>query len=363
VSDAGNFNSPPWQILKFDENGENPEVFISENLAWPQDILFIEDQNIVLISNLNTGNITKYDLYSGSYIDNFATGIGGPTRMKIGPDSLLYVLQWTGNGKVWRYQIDGTFVDEFTDVGVPQSIGIDWDSTGNLYVSSFTGDFVRKFDTSGTDMGLFVNTNLLGPTNIWFDSNDELLVADYNSTAIKRFDSSGVYLNDFITGLSNCEGVDFFPNGDILIGNGGTSSVKLFNSNGTYISDLITSGSGNLLTPNAIVIREIDSTAASVIDKVNVLNNNPELDQNYPNPFNPTTSIPFTLSKSSRISIDLFNILGQKIKTLVNDVYQAGSHTIKLDGNELAAGVYFYRMKVNDKSKNYVSTRRMLLLE
>ncbi len=53
VSDAGNFSSPPWKILKFDENGENPEVFIDTVLAWPQDILFLEDQKVVLISNLN----------------------------------------------------------------------------------------------------------------------------------------------------------------------------------------------------------------------------------------------------------------------------------------------------------------------
>ncbi len=44
VSDAGNFNNPPWQILKFDQNGEHPEVFIQQNLAWPQDILFSRSQ-------------------------------------------------------------------------------------------------------------------------------------------------------------------------------------------------------------------------------------------------------------------------------------------------------------------------------
>ena len=55
VSDAGNFSSPPWKILKFDENGENPETFINTNLAWPQDIVFLEEQQVVLISNLNTG--------------------------------------------------------------------------------------------------------------------------------------------------------------------------------------------------------------------------------------------------------------------------------------------------------------------
>lgn len=105
--------------------------------------------------------------------------------MKIGADSLLYVLQWSGNGKVRRYQLDGTYAGEFTSVGVPQSIGLDWDSNGNLYVSSYTGDNVRKFDPNGNDLGLFVTSNLAGPTNIWFDDNGDLLVSDYDGTAVK----------------------------------------------------------------------------------------------------------------------------------------------------------------------------------
>ncbi|HEY6625704.1 MAG TPA: hypothetical protein VIZ21_02000, partial [Ignavibacteriaceae bacterium] len=158
VSDAVNFSSPPWKILKFDENGENPEVFINDQLAWPQDILFLEDQQVVLISNLNSGRITKHSSLTGAFIEDFATGIAGPTRMKIGADSLLYVLQWSGNGKVRRYQLDGTFVDEFTSVGVTQSIGTDWDDDGNLYVSSYGGASVRKFDPNGNDLGIFINT-------------------------------------------------------------------------------------------------------------------------------------------------------------------------------------------------------------
>ena len=66
-----------------------------------------------LISNLNTGRITRYHTDSGMYIDNFATNIAGPTRMKIGADSLLYVLQWGTNGKVLRFELDGTFLGEF----------------------------------------------------------------------------------------------------------------------------------------------------------------------------------------------------------------------------------------------------------
>ena len=68
VSDAGNFNLPPWQILKFDVNGENGKVFIADHLAWPQDILFLEPDNVVLISNLNTGEILRFDASTGTYI-------------------------------------------------------------------------------------------------------------------------------------------------------------------------------------------------------------------------------------------------------------------------------------------------------
>ena len=323
VSDAAGFQNPPWKILKYDENGENPETFINTNLAWPQDIVFLEDQNVVLISNFTSGRITKYNSSTGAYIDNFATGIGGPTRMKIGADSLLYVLQWTGNGTVRRYELDGTFVDEFTSVSVPQSIGIDWDSSGNMYISSYNGKYVRKFDQNGNDLGLFATTNLAGPTNIWFNDNDDLLIIDYLGAAVKRFDTDGNYLNNFITGLGNAEGVGFFPNGNILIGNGATSSVKMFDSNGNYVEDFIPSGSGGLMTPNAVVIRE---TNVFSVDDNNLKSNSFILEQNYPNPFNPTTNIRFRIADRGFATLTVFNVLGNEIETLVNKELEKGEY-------------------------------------
>jgi sugar lactone lactonase YvrE len=261
VSDAGDVGNPPFQILKFDNNGSNPRVFIDQNLAWPQDILFLEDQSVVLISNLNSGNINRHEINSGRFIDSFATGIGGPTRMKIGSDGLLYVLQWTGNGRVRRYELDGTFVDQFTDTGVEQSIGLDWDSEGNLYVSSYNNGangFVRKFDPSGKDMGLLINTGLQGPTNIWFDDSGKLMINDWTAGSIFRYDLSTSSLATVVNGLSRPEGVAILEDGSYLIGNGGTGAVKLFNSNNSFIEDFISSGSGALQTPNAVVIREVN---------------------------------------------------------------------------------------------------------
>ena len=307
VSDAGNFNNPPWQILKFDHQGQNPSTFISTHLNWPQDILFFEDSNTVIISNLGTNNITKHNASTGAYISDFANQISGPTRMKVGPDSLLYVLQWRGNGKVKRFQLDGTYIDDFTAIGVPQSIGLDWDSDGNLYVSSYNGDLVRKFDTAGADSGVFINSNLAGPTNIWFDSNGDLLVADYDGTAVKRFDAQGNYLGDFCSGLSQSEGVAYMPNGNILVGDGASHSVKMFDPNGNYINDIITNGSGNLITPNAVVIRKFNNVSDE--EEVEM-----DVDLVYP-----SIGAEFTINLNHHTDIsalEVYNTSGQLIKKL-----------------------------------------------
>ena len=255
VSDAGNFSQPPWQILKFDQEGKNPEVFIDQHLDWPHDILFLTDSGTVLVSNFNSGRIERFDADTGQYIETFASQLPGPTRMKIGPDGLLYVLSSSANARVKRYQLDGTFVDDFSSISLPGSLGLDWDGQGNLYVSSYDFQLVRRFNVEGIDQGNFVSTHLNGPTNIWFDENGDLLVLDYDAGVVARFDQNGVYQGVFIQNLSQAEGVDFLPGGDILIGNGGTSAVKRFLPDGSYVADFVTSQSGGLMRPNALVVR------------------------------------------------------------------------------------------------------------
>jgi len=258
VSDAGNFNKGPYQILKLDENGQNPVVFHSQQLAWPQDILFLEDKSIALISNLSKGYIGRYDIKTGKFIDNFATGIKGPTRIKIGPDRLLYVLQWAGDGLVKRYKLDGTFVDDFTKVGVPQSIGLDWDKAGNLYVSSFgrgKKGLIRKFDNSGKDLGLFIseNAHLKGPTNIWFDQSGNLIVNDYAAGTLRKFNAQGKFVKNLATKVGKLEGIGMLKNGHFLVGS--KNSVKLFDQNGQFVKNLYTSK--KLLNANAVFVRYV----------------------------------------------------------------------------------------------------------
>lgn len=87
------------------------------------------------------------------------------------------------------------------------------------------------------------------------------------------------------------------------------------------------------------------------------------LKQNYPNPFNPTCTIPFEISSRSRVTIAVYNVMGQQVKVLTDDVYSAGTYHIVWDGHNqfgspVGSGIYFYRMQASD----FVSTRKMILL-
>ncbi|OGC76870.1 MAG: hypothetical protein A2Z27_05995 [candidate division Zixibacteria bacterium RBG_16_50_21] len=89
-----------------------------------------------------------------------------------------------------------------------------------------------------------------------------------------------------------------------------------------------------------------------------------ELDANYPNPFNATTSIRYSVPQTGKVELAVFNILGQKVRTLVDEELSAGEHTVIWDGRNqsgqyVATGVYFYRLQVGTE----VFVRRMTLLK
>jgi M6 family metalloprotease-like protein len=151
----------------------------------------------------------------------------------------------------------------------------------------------------------------------------------------------------------------------------------------TYIDSEVPNG-----THTYFVIRKVDgelSLPATVSAVVNVVSDSDEtipsigfaLQGNYPNPFNPETVIWFTVGSEQRIanseqliachqkvSIDIYNIRGQKVRTLANDYFASGSHSVVWDGRdesgrEVSSGLYFYRMTSGD----FVQTRKMILMK
>ena len=84
-----------------------------------------------------------------------------------------------------------------------------------------------------------------------------------------------------------------------------------------------------------------------------------ELSQNYPNPFNPTTTIRYNLSEAGKVKLTLFNILGQEIRTLVNELKESGVHTINFNASDLNSGMYIYKIE----SGSFTQTRKMMLVK
>jgi hypothetical protein len=89
------------------------------------------------------------------------------------------------------------------------------------------------------------------------------------------------------------------------------------------------------------------------------------LNQNYPNPFNPTTVIGYQLPVTSRLSLRVYNVLGQEVTTLFEGSLGPGNYTATFDGNRLASGVYYVKIDASpqDKGTPYAKTIRMLLLK
>jgi hypothetical protein len=83
------------------------------------------------------------------------------------------------------------------------------------------------------------------------------------------------------------------------------------------------------------------------------------LEQNYPNPFNPTTNILFNLKESGFVNLKIYNILGEEVATLLNNILPSGQHSIEFDASNLQSGTYIYRIQSN----GFTAVKKMILLK
>jgi len=84
------------------------------------------------------------------------------------------------------------------------------------------------------------------------------------------------------------------------------------------------------------------------------------LSQNYPNPFNPVTTIAYQLSKSTKVQLSVYNLLGQKVATLVNQKQPPGTYSVEWDASDFASGIYFYKLKTD---QNFSKSRKLIVVK
>ena len=125
--------------------------------------------------------------------------------------------------------------------------------------------------------------------------------------------------------------------------------------------------------PSCYLIRADNTARPAFLWMVQYVKNNPlsvpetvigvpstyALEQNFPNPFNPTTSIRYRIPATSKVSLQLFDILGREVQTLVNTIQSSGTYTVTLNARNLASGVYFYRFNAG----GFSSTKKLVMVK
>lgn len=115
---------------------------------------------------------------------------------------------------------------------------------------------------------------------------------------------------------------------------------------------------GNNSVKNKDILVSPASTTG-VIKNTNSVPTSYSLLQNYPNPFNPSTAIRFTIPERTQVKLEVYNLIGQKIKELINGELEAGQYDVTFDGSNISSGIYLYRIQAG----NFSSVKKMLLMK
>jgi len=111
---------------------------------------------------------------------------------------------------------------------------------------------------------------------------------------------------------------------------------------------------------STLVVGEIPETPTVVSGDNKIIPEEFVLEQNFPNPFNPVTTIRYALPKTAKVDLSVYNLLGQKVATLVSDYQSQGNYQVQWDAREFTSGVYLYRLQTNT---GFMKTRKLILIK
>jgi len=377
-------------------------------LATPTKWKFVSDGNAIMdnewggwdnitwdAKGMTTGN---YALVESMYTDGDYIYVASPGQNPVAENlqwDVLRCMDFDGD-EIYSKMMTSTFYNpedtnpsewyngEFNKMFPSRDGGNKWVLGGYLYCRIFLTDLTRLLDDSDdeTDMILWENSNgdyfmdhnwNEGSETPWtciflgFDETSpqySSYVLDRNNFLMGTINYCG--LTSFCIGTQDGTGIGYMSFADDTVADnkikkdGGLFCSYGSNYDGIYFADSVPEGGGDIAHTNwigsdsvkGIITNEITAVEDEEVAKFSV-------DQNSPNPFNPTTAIGFNLVEDGKVTIDIFNVAGQKIDTLVNDFMSAGKHSVVWDANGFSAGVYFYTIKSGDFSK----TMKMTLLK
>ncbi len=389
---------------------------IVETITSPFDAsggVAIDDSGTVYVADfgqaLNFANGTKvykvYDDGSGTVVE-FASGLQGASGNEFDSQGNLFQSNIAGN-KLSKITPDGT-VTTFATNGIIGPVGVAVSDGDTIYVANCGGNSIAKVTPNRISSIWVTSSDFQCPNGLAIDDEGNLYTCNFgNGNIVKITPDKQVTILATLPG-GRCGHITFFEgnlyavarcahkiykislNGDttLIAGSGergnddGPGLQASFNHpNGIeakregdniilYVNDA-TSLLGNCTSVplNPVVIRKITipDSVVSVIEDETSNSDEFRLYQNYPNPFNPSTNIKFTVpdiitsaaKQSQNVILKVYDMLGNEIKTLVNQEMPAGEHEVVFDASELSSGIYFYQLRSSD----LVLTNKMVVMK
>jgi hypothetical protein len=317
-------------------------------------------------TTMGAGNVWDGSAYSNQKVDSTTTISDASGNL-----TFWAALQPTGNA---RFEPFGTFTPPSHGFGYLKIRFKSIDSStwqGSTLVSS---GYIKYLDCAATarttttdDDGAFIRgflgTGYAGKFVLTYDNTAGTgrPLSCYrieNNTYDEKWYAQTALPSAFLEADSNSNGVYavVIPSNN----SNGVKRIEIQNSDGSIIK-VHTSANGVWGTANTVNPARFSvlSPTTSIIQISTNVPDNYNLSQNYPNPFNPTTNIRYQIKSNNIVSLEVFNVLGEKVTSLVNQFQSAGIYEVNFDAAALSSGLYFYRLKAGD----FEQTMKMSLIK
>ncbi len=317
-------NGPTSSVSVVNENDFSFVKEISVGV-YPQEIIAFEGKVFVANNSLWGGDSDSTVTVINSETDEVISTITvklNPSSLAVSNDSHLLIgcPGEGGSGIVFKVELDSFMkIDSFkvTDYGFGKDISVDKNSD-KIYFKSASNQIV-SLDLTTRETNIAIS--------------DDKILFTYG------------YGYDYLSGYHYItDAKDFVTNG----------SLNVYSSEGTLLNTYETS-----LAPRRIAF-EYGENTVSVNNEI--IDSEYSLEQNYPNPFNPTTTINYVIPNVGTenfqfVQLNVYDILGKEVKTLVSDFKQPGNYKVRFDASQLSSGIYYYKLQVAE----FISTKKMML--
>lgn len=247
------------------------------------------------------------------------------------------------------------------DIAVKDTLLFASTASDGVFLSS---DHGANWDSINTGLTSKAITNLIvSGKNVFVGTQDQgvFLSSDNGMNWTTVNDGlPGKYVNTLATYNNN---LFLFQNNQIWLSSNNGAHWALASAD-AYILGVVTIGFSkkNIIVgtySGEVWIRPLSEVITMAGETTHQIPNQIILAQNYPNPFNPVTTIKYVMPKSGYASLKIFNLVGQQVATIVDELVPSGEHFVSWDATNYPTGMYFYRLQAN----NYSVSKKLLLLK